>query len=141
MEPPDWPKLKWTGYDGRIFLTETEWHTYLRRPPVRFPRRDQPVAADAICALCRRALEASGPLQLAHRIPFIRGVCVLALTPDLLDSDRNLVIAHRRLCNKEVELDLLESLRLLRQWGVTDLPTFLGPVVQDAWALSASSFS
>lgn len=141
MHVTKWPSMKWTGFDGRTFLTEAEWRAYVRRPPVRFPRRDQPIALDSVCAVCNGHVEVHSPLQLAHRIPFIRGVCLLAVTPDFLDSPTNLVIAHRRHCNKMIELPLVGSLRLLREWGIAELPEFLDEVVRNAWTSSASSDS
>ena len=36
------------GFDGRRFLTEEEWRTYLRRKPVRYIRK----AVSEACEVC-----------------------------------------------------------------------------------------
>jgi len=65
------------------------------------------------------------------------GVIDLALTPEFLDSNANIVTAHRRTCNKGSELSLIESMKRLRALGVTDLPRFLPTWIQTAWLQSA----
>jgi hypothetical protein len=134
MAKLQWRSVEWAGFDGRTFLTEQEWRSYLRRPPVRYPRRSNPIAKDSVCGICGPPEGPTfGTLQLAHRIPFTRGLCKLALTPDFLDHPRNLVVAHRHACNKKVELGLEESLQQLQIWGVTKLPPFLDGAILERW--------
>ena len=52
------------GFDGRRFLTASEWKTYLRRRPVRYIRKGK----RAVCEICGRAGTPDDPLQNAHRI-------------------------------------------------------------------------
>jgi len=134
MAQHNWPQVQWAGFEGRVFLTEGEWRTYLRRPPVRFPARDNPISTDSLCEICKTPRAEANPFQLAHRIPFVRGVCVLALTPEFLDNPRNLAVAHRQQCNKTIELGLVESLHLLRRLGVTEVPPFLDNRILRVWA-------
>jgi hypothetical protein len=70
-------------------------------------------------------------------IGFDLGVIDLGLTEDFLDSDKNIVTAHRRLCNKQAELDLTASMARLRQLGVQELPTYLPAAIHEAWASAA----
>lgn len=83
------------GFDGRMFLDEAEWLTYCRRKPVRYIRRPR-----AACQVCGRPGSLRNPLQSAHIIGFDVGVIDLGLTPEFLDSEKNIVTAHRRACNK-----------------------------------------
>lgn len=127
-----WPAKFWKeGFDGRIFLTEEEWRTYLRRAPVRYPRRTMPPRK--VCGVCGRRGPKSNPLQVAHRISFIDGVRFLALTPDFLDDPKNLTWAHRKTCNRVLELDVLAAMRQLRALGVPDLPAFLSAESRALW--------
>ena len=104
---------KWQGFDGRQFLTDEEYSTYLRRPPVRYSARDAPPKPDC-CSVCGKPFSDENPAQVAHRIPFGRGLRRFRLTPEWLDRSDNLVWAHRGKCNKMAELsddeifDLLE---------------------------------
>jgi hypothetical protein len=88
------------GFEGRKFLTEQEWMTYLRRLPVRFVRHK---LADT-CCVCGKQASEDNPLQGAHKVPFSQGVRDYRLTPDWLDSENNIATAHRKNCNKAVEL-------------------------------------
>lgn len=93
----------WLGFDGRMFLTEEEHQTYLRRPPVRYASRDigkKPVR----CEVCGEEANDGNPLQASHRVPFTLGVVKFKLTPEWLDGEHNLVWAHRKICNKGVEI-------------------------------------
>jgi hypothetical protein len=71
-------------------------------------------------------------LQSAHRIGFDIGVIDLGLTPEFLDSEQNIVTACRRGCNKQSELDLLGSMKQLRDLGL-ELPKYLPIRIQDIW--------
>lgn len=117
------------GFDGRRFLTEGEWATYLRRKPVRYIHKQK----SAVCELCGGPATEENPLQNAHKIGFEMGIVYLALTPEFLDGGRNIVTAHRRKCNSEAELGLAESCRMLATLGVTALPRFLPGFVHDLW--------
>lgn len=92
------------GFDGRVFLTEAEHETYLRRMPVRYTKK----AKQLQCSVCGLASTSGSPLENAHRIPFGIGVKLFKFTPDYLDSPENLVTAHRGACNKLSELSLPE---------------------------------
>ena len=48
---------------------------------------------------------------------------ILGLTPEYLNSDNNIVTAHKKTCNKKSELGLLECFDTLRSEGVDALPT------------------
>lgn len=92
------------GFGGRIFLTDAEHETYLRRAPVRYTRKPK----DHLCCVCGLPASESNPLENAHKIPFGIGVRLFKLTPDYLDSSENLVTAHRKTCNKQSELPIAE---------------------------------
>lgn len=111
------------GFDGRVFLTDSEHQTYLRRRPVRYVRKVIP-ASDS-CSVCGEVGSVENPLQVAHIVPFGLGVVHFKLTPEWLDSAENLRWAHRRACNKEAELSLDEAQALLTERGIlpADTPT------------------
>ena len=88
------------GFNGRVFLEPYELETYKRRMPVRFVRRNHA----EVCHVCGKPGTSTNPLQHSHLIPFTVGVLKFGLTPDFLDSDSNIVSAHRALCNKSAEL-------------------------------------
>lgn len=133
----DWPDKHWSeGFDEQTFLTEAEWKTYHRRLAVRFT--DQSLKKP-VCEICGKPGTDKNPLQLAHRIGFERGVHFLALTPDYLDRQENLVTAHRQGCNGKAELSLADALKLLRTWGVAHLPPFLPDDVRILWTQGTSS--
>jgi hypothetical protein len=123
------------GFNGRTFLTEAEWQTYCRRKPVRYIRKRK----DVICSVCGKAATADNPFQNAHVISFDIGVIDLALTPDFLDSDANIVTANRIACNKATELDLGASMARLRSLAVQELPAFLPDHIHQTWRLVAGS--
>ena len=106
----------WMGFEGRVFLTDEEHATYLRRPPVRYAAKgmsDKPTECD-ICGLPERPLNT---LQASHLIPFTSGWRDFWLTPDYLDQRENLVWAHKKGCNKGAELsfaDIAYRVRALR---------------------------
>lgn len=110
-----------TGFQGRMFLSRDEWETYCRRKPVRFVHKKK----EAACQVCGEPGSPDRPLQNAHVIGFDIGVIDLALTPDYLDSDTNIVTAHRSHCNKKAELNLHASIARLRSLGATDPPDFI----------------
>jgi hypothetical protein len=124
-----------TGFDGRMFLTESEWQTYCRRKPVRYIRKRK----ELVCRVCGKIATADNAFQNAHIISFDMGVIELALTPDFLDSDANIVTAHRIACNKATELDLRASMAQLRSVGVQELPAFLPDHIHETWRLVAGS--
>lgn len=88
------------GFDGRVFLTDDEWATYMRRLPVRYIRGKH----SDVCHHCGLPATDSNPMQHCHLIPFVIGIRQYRLTPDFLDSGDNIVSAHRKGCNKAVEL-------------------------------------
>ena len=118
------------GFDGRTFLTEDEWRTYLRRKPVRYIRKSK----TSTCEVCGQSPDEGNPFQSAHKISFDTGLVELALTPDFLDSDSNIATAHRTACNKRAELNLENSMRHLRALGIRELPSFLPEEVRSLWA-------
>ena len=126
--------LRNVGFDGRMFLDEAEWLTYCRRKPVRYIRS----AKSGECEVCRQPGSDENPLQNAHTIGFDVGVIELGLTPEFLDSEANIVTAHRQTCNKHSELDLQASMERLRDLGVRQLPKYLPAVIQKAWAVTVS---
>ena len=109
------------GFDGRRFLLESEWLTYCRRKPVRYIRK----LKTHMCQICGLPASLENPLQNAHIIGFDIGVIDLALTPEFLDSDMNIVTAHRKICNKKSELSLSNAIIHLKSFGVNSLPKFL----------------
>lgn len=121
------------GFDGRMFLHESEWVTYCRRKPVRYIRHSRRTT----CQRCGLPGSPDNPLQSAHIIGFDIGVIDLGLSPEFLDSVKNIVTAHRRSCNKESELDLTASMARLREIGVQELPTYLPAALHEAWAGAA----
>lgn len=97
------------SFDGRVFLLDNEWDTYNRRMPVRYIRRKH----TAVCYNCGLPSTADNPFQHAHLIPFNSGIKRFRLTPDFLDSPKNIVSAHRKICNKAVELSEDEILEFI----------------------------
>jgi hypothetical protein len=125
------------GFEGRTFLEEAEWHTYRRRRPVRYIRRPRAT----VCIFCGDEESPENPLQSAHIIGFDVGVIELGLTPEFLDSDENIATAHRRTCNRSVDLGLQGSMVRLRNLGVEELPAYLPAEIQGAWNQMAESDS
>jgi ferredoxin len=97
----------WLGFDGRVFLEDSEHATFSRRAPVRYAYRGMHPDRCEVCG------STEAPRQWAHKIPFGRGVLVYKLTPDYLDSPGNLVSACRAVCNSGVEFSHLQILRVL----------------------------
>ena len=122
-----------TGFESRRFLDLTEWLTYCRRKPVRYP----PKAKMPVCGLCGKPGSIENPLQNAHIIGFDVGVIDLGLTPGFLDSDENIKTAHRSTCNKQTELDLQGSMDRLRELGEKELPQYLPAWIHEAWGRQA----
>lgn len=120
------------GFGGRTFLYESELATYWRRKPWRDVKKAGVKKAD-ICEVCLKPGSPKNPLQYAHKIPFTYGVFELGLTPEFLDGAHNIVTAHRTKCNNQVQLDLEGILRLLREGGVTELPSFLAEKIHQLW--------
>lgn len=90
------------GFDGRKFLTDAEHQTYLRRMPVRYVNNK--LKGVDVCYVCGDIAQENNPLQVAHKVPFGVGIIKYRLTPEWLDSEHNLVKAHRKICNKLAEL-------------------------------------
>jgi hypothetical protein len=123
------------GFGGRMFLHESEWLTYCRRKPVRYIRRPRTTT----CQRCGLPGSPDNPLQSAHIIGFDIGVVDLGLTPEFLDSEKNIVTAHRRVCNRQSELDLTASMARLRDLGVQELPKYLPAAIHEAWEGAAAA--
>ena len=70
-----------------MFLDEAEWLTYCKRKPVRYIRTFKA----AVCQVCGQPGSPENPLQKAHIIGFDVGVIDLGMTPDFLDSEKNIV--------------------------------------------------
>ncbi len=116
--------------------------TYLRRPPVRRGyiefQKIHGTGRGAKCAVCNRPDESGNPLQAAHLINALNGVRYFALTPDFLDDPERLVWAHRRDCNRRVELGFGQTMEHLWQHGVREVPGFLPKTVRSAWRTFAT---
>jgi hypothetical protein len=108
------------GFGNSVFLTESEWKTFLKRKPVRFIKKKH----TDFCAVCGLSATIQNPFQHSHIIPFDMGIVDLALTPDFLDNHQNIVSAHRSICNKQVELSIKEAVDRLKSMGLI-LPNFL----------------
>ena len=98
-------------FSGRTYLTDNEWEVFTRVLPVRY--LDKKFKKD-YCEVCG---EKGGVLQLAHKIPFSKGIRQFQLTPDLLNSPDNLITAHQGKCNKSVEWSAEEILEYLNYHG------------------------
>jgi hypothetical protein len=109
----------WSGFDGRVFLTDAEFETYKRRPPVRYSYKGHPRTVDNLCEVCGLPPLVGNVLQSSHKIPFIKGVQIFGLTPEWLDLPQNLVWAHRVTCNKSVEIPQSEVIAYLAsEYGI-----------------------
>jgi len=75
----------------------------------------------------------------AHIVNALNGVRYFALTPDFLDDPKRLTWAHRKVCNKQVELGFAGILVYLWKCGIHELPTFLPEEVLKAWAAYAAA--
>ena len=102
-----------SGFDGRMFLTQPEWETYMRRMPVRFIKK----AHSGVCVVCGKPAEQGNPLEHSHLIGFSVGVKKFALSPDFLDSDSNIKSAHKRGCNAALELKTARVADYLKSQG------------------------
>ena len=87
------------GFDGRMFLTEAEHSTYLRRMPVRYVKHKKSL----LCCVCGKPGTKESPIENAHKIGFRDGIVRYWLTPDYLDREENIASAHRGACNSAVE--------------------------------------
>ena len=58
------------GFDGRVFLLDSEYETYMRRMPVRYIRHK----ISNVCAICGKEATKDNPLEKAHLIPFNAGI-------------------------------------------------------------------
>lgn len=117
------------GFEGRKFLHEYEWNTYRRRKPVRYINKER----SNTCQICGKPPLEGNPLQNAHLIGFGFGIIKLGLTPDFLDSHKNIVTAHRKVCNNSAELSLLDTLKMLKSEGAQKLPSYLSEEIQKLW--------
>ena len=117
------------GFDNRQFLTEEEWDTFRRRKPVRYIKKQH----TRKCTFCGRPPTDKNPFQHSHRIGFEVGVIYLGLTPEYVDSEKNVVTAHRTKCNASSELNLLAAMQLLKDGGVKALPKYLPEEIQELW--------
>jgi len=111
------------GFDGRVFLEEEEWKTYLRRKPVRYVRKKL-LKIDKRCEICGRVDSNENPIQAAHRVPFSKGIKRFAFTPDWLDRTENLGWACRKTCNSQMEWNDDTILTFLERNGY-ELPGFI----------------
>ena len=97
------------GFNGAVFLTDSEHATYLKRMPVRYLKQ----RLQTVCSVCGKPAMPDNPFERSHRVPFGVGIKLFKLTPDWLDGDHNIVTAHRRLCNKKAELSVDEMHRVV----------------------------
>lgn len=109
------------SFDGRTFLHQFEWETYLRRMPVRYIKKTH----EAVCCVCGLPGTKDKPLEHAHVIGFNVGIRKFGLTPEYLDSHQNIRSAHRGLCNRKVEVPEQEVAEALKKAGITSLPDYL----------------
>ena len=117
------------GFDERIFLTKQEWETYIRRMPVRYIRKRK----KELCEICGKPPSKDNPFDSSHIIAFRIGVANFGLTPDFVDSDENIVTAHKKLCNSEAEITIQDVCKRLRSLGIEKLPDFLPNETLEAW--------
>ncbi len=115
------------NFGKRVFLTKEEWETYLRRKPVRYIKKDK----KDLCEICGKPETKENKFQNAHRIPFGIGVADFGLTPDYLDSDKNIRTAHKVVCNKKAELSLKDICKQLKEDKVTKLPNYLSDFIRE----------
>ena len=123
------------GFDGRMFLHESEWLTYCRRKPVRYTHKQKAAA----CEVCGLAESPENKFQNAHLIGFEFGVIHLGLTPQFLDDDANILTAHTKKCNRKAELNEHDSMLRLRKLGVVELPSYLPDAIRKKWSALAST--
>ncbi len=109
------------GFGGRVFLSEEEWKTYLRCPPVRSGvpdvhqlqvRRGSP----GRCDFCKDEGREKGPLQVAHRIRFFAAIRDLGLTPEFINREAWLGLAHRKGCNTKFEWEIQRVVDEVRRY-------------------------
>lgn len=95
------------GFAGQIWLTDEQWDTYRRVPPVRYVRHKLVTSnnSDSIvqCFSCGKT-DSIKNLQVAHLIGHSAGIVDWGLTPDWLESPDNLVFTHPGQCNNNVAL-------------------------------------
>lgn len=116
-------------FNGRVFLYKYEWMTYKRRKPVRYIKFKK----DYICKICNLYAQDKNKLQNAHIIGFSLGIIQLGLTPEFLDSSKNIVTAHKTTCNKMCELNLYDSIQRLYTLDIINIPQYLSKHVQKIW--------
>ncbi len=109
------------GFNDRIFLTKEEWQTYIRRMPVRYIRKKK----NKLCQICGKPPNKDNSFELSHIIGFRIGVANFGLTPDFVDSDENIVTAHKKLCNSKAEITIQDVCKRLKSLGIEKLPDFL----------------
>ncbi len=117
------------GFNDRIFLTKEEWHTYIRRMPVRYIRKKK----NELCQICGKPPSKDNSFESSHIIGFKIGIVYFGLTPDFLDRDENIVSAHKRLCNSKAEITTQDVCKRLKSLGIKKLPHFLPDETLVAW--------
>ncbi len=120
------------GFAGRIFLSKEEWVTFCRVLPVRYIKKSK----QKICNVCGLHESQENIFHNSHVIPFALGVTHLGLTPDYVNSDENIVTAHKKDCNKESELDLRGCIGFLKRNGVKAIPEYLPSQIQKIWDIT-----
>jgi len=124
------------SFDGRVFLLDSEWDTYMRRMPVRYIVKRH----SRVCVHCGEPGSEDNPLQHSHMIPFGIGIKQFKLTPEYLDSSSNIVSAHRRICNKAVELSMVDIHALVSRLLVqTKTPAEAGVFIAAHYPLITST--
>jgi len=117
----DSPMKNNIGFNDRNFLTKEEWQTYIRRMPVRYIKKKK----TELCQICGKPSSKDNPFESSHIIGFKVGIVFFGLTPDFLDSDENIVSAHKRLCNSKAEKSIQDVCERLKSLGINKLPNFL----------------
>lgn len=87
---------------------------------------------NTVCIVCGLSESDDLPMQNAHVIGLDMGIIDLGLTPDFLDSDSNIVTAHRGVCNQDCELNLYDAMVKLKSLGLS-IPQYLPDEIQRLW--------
>ncbi|MBC8501888.1 MAG: hypothetical protein H8D35_02025 [Nitrosopumilus sp.] len=113
-----------------VFLTKEEWETFIRWGiPVRYNRNKK----KSFCQICGKPPSKDNPFDHSHMIGYSVGIVTFGLTPDFLNSDENIVSAHRKLCNSKAEITTQDVCEKLKSLGIDKLPDFLPSEIRDSF--------
>ena len=119
----------YVGFGDAIFLTEAEWFTFRKHKPARHTHKNK----TNICAVCGLGSIQGKRFEGAHKIPLMKGMANFGLTPDYLNRDENIVTTHNGKCNAKAELSVIDSMKLMREWGIKELPEYLDEEILELW--------